>query len=219
MNYRSDRAGKVITEIEEESKFNQSEVTKAMASVRQLIDQHESVLIEDIQRIEKVQRESIEKYKQQLQGEQQGLIEQIKTFMVVCQDKQPKKRKEAKIVFDDYIKKVDAKLLELKPQTKIKQHVVGLRQIMETEIKDQIQKIKIGKDPNDENEKQILQQRITSNPNKATLNLGSSQLKDLHMEIVALELKANRVSEHTFLLPLRLVRLHKVEGLSENITV
>jgi hypothetical protein len=47
-------------------------------------------------------------------------------------------------------------------------------------------------------ENQQLQQRFTNNGNNAALNLGGSNLTDQDMEIVARELKTNKVRNHCF---------------------
>ncbi|CAF4672526.1 unnamed protein product, partial [Rotaria socialis] len=82
VNYRSDRVDKLLTEIEEESRVNQSEVTTAIASIRQVIDEQERVLLESVRKTEKDEKKKVEDYKRELQGEQQNLIEQILKFVV-----------------------------------------------------------------------------------------------------------------------------------------
>jgi hypothetical protein len=58
-------------------------------------------------------------------------------------------------------------------------------------------------------ENQQLQQRITANGANTTLSLTSSKLTDQDMKIVARELETNKVREHCFFLPLRLLQCHK----------
>ncbi|CAF4031108.1 unnamed protein product, partial [Rotaria magnacalcarata] len=187
VNYRSDRVDKMLTEIEEESQDNQSKVTTAIASIRQVIDEQERLLLESVRKTEKDERKIVEDYKRSLQGEQQNLIEQILKFVVVCHDKNPKKILDAKKPFEDYIKATDTKLLELKPLTRTKKHLPDLDALknMETEIR----KIKLEALKYD-NEK--LRQLITNTTDKSTLNLSSSKLTDRDMEIVAKELEINR---------------------------
>jgi hypothetical protein len=187
LNYRCKRVDKVVTEIENESKNNQEKVTTAMTSLRQLIDQQERVLLEEIQNIETNEKKPIEEYKRKLQGEQQGLIEQIFNVVAVSKDKQPKKLLEAKKSFEDYITKMDSRLVELKPTTRIKNRISGIEKIKEMET--QIQNVKVEKEPKYEN--QQLQQRITNNSDKSKLNLTDLALKDMDMEIVANELAIN----------------------------
>ena len=91
MTYRSNRVNKMLNEIEKESQENQSTVTTAIRSIRQVIDEQERVLLESVQKTEKDERKIVEDYKRLLQGEQQNLIEQILKFVVVCHDKNPKK--------------------------------------------------------------------------------------------------------------------------------
>jgi hypothetical protein len=195
----------MITEVEEESQSNQSKVTDIMASLRQIIDEQEKVLLENIRAVERDQKKSVEEYKRLLQGEQQSFIEQVLDFVVVCKDKQSKKQLEAKLQFEDYIKRTDLKLLELKPLTRTANHVTGLEKIKEIET--QIRNIRVEKVPKYVN--QELQQRIANNPDKSTLNLANSKLTDLDMEIVADELEINEVREHCFLLPFRLLQCNK----------
>jgi hypothetical protein len=195
----------MITEIEEETQSNQSKVTEAMASFRQIIDEQERVLLKNIQDVEKNEKQSIEEYKRQLQGEQQNLIEQILNVVVISKDKQPMKRWEAKKPFDDYIKGTHLKLLELKPLTRTKQHVLGLDKLKGME--DDIKNIKVDKVPEYQN--QPLRQRIASNTDRSKLNLSSSKLTDQDMEIVASELKTNKVRDHSFFFSFRLVQCHR----------
>ncbi|CAF4653303.1 unnamed protein product, partial [Rotaria socialis] len=187
VNYRSDRVDKMLTEIEEESRVNQSEVTTAIGSLRQLIDERERVLLESVRNTEKDEKKKVEDYKRKLQGEQQNLIEQILKFVVVCHDKNPKKLLDAKKPFEDYIKATDTKLLELKPLTRAKKGLPGLKALkdMETQIRNiTLEALKY------DNEK--LRQLIANTVDKSTLNLSSSELKDRDMEIVAKELEINR---------------------------
>ncbi|CAM2705336.1 unnamed protein product, partial [Rotaria socialis] len=187
VNYRSDRVDKMLTEIEEESRVNQSEVTTAIGSLRQLIDERERVLLESVRNTEKDEKEKVEDYKRKLQGEQQNLIEQILKFVVVCHDKNPKKLLDAKKPFEDYIKATDTKLLELKPLTRAKKGLPGLKALkdMETQIRNiTLEALKY------DNEK--LRQLIANTVDKSTLNLSSSELKDRDMEIVAEELEINK---------------------------
>ncbi|CAM4922220.1 unnamed protein product [Rotaria socialis] len=186
VNYRSDRVDKMLTEIEEESRVNQSEVTTAIGSLRQLIDERERVLLESVRNTEKDEKKKVEDYKRKLQGEQQNLIEQILKFVVVCHDKNPKKLLDAKKPFEDYIKATDTKLLELKPLTRTEKGLPGLKALkdMETQIRNiTLETLKY------DNEK--LRQLIACIPDKSTYNLSNLKLTDLDMEIVAKELEIN----------------------------
>ncbi|CAF3407049.1 unnamed protein product [Rotaria socialis] len=186
VNYRSDRVDKLLTEIEEESRVNQSEVTTAIASIRQVIDEQERVLLESVRKTEKDEKKKVEDYKRELQGEQQNLIEQILKFVVVCHDKNPKKLLDAKKPFEDYIKATDTKLLELKPLTRTEKGLPGLKALkdMETQIRNiTLETLKY------DNEK--LRQLIACIPDKSTYNLSNLKLTDLDMEIVAKELEIN----------------------------
>ncbi|CAF3613397.1 unnamed protein product, partial [Rotaria socialis] len=187
VNYRSDRVDKMLTEIEEESRVNQSEVTTAIGSLRQLIDERERVLLESVRNTEKDEKKKVEDYKRKLQGEQQNLIEQILKFVVVCHDKNPKKLLDAKKPFEDYIKATDTKLLELKPLTRAKKGLPGLKALKDMET--QIRNITLEALKHD-NEK--LRQLIVNNTDKSMLNLSSSEWTDLDMEIVAEELEINK---------------------------
>ena len=193
---------KIIIEIENECKTNQEKVTTAMASLRELIDQHERVLLEEIRNVGRDETKTVEQYKQKLQGEQQGLIVQIFNVVAVCKDKQPKKLLDAKRSLEDYIQKMDSSLLELKPLTRTKKHIQGIEQIKEVET--QIRNLKVEKE--DKYENQQIQQRIANNPDKSKLNLASLQLKDADMEIVANELVINNVRKHQFRLSIQLFR-------------
>lgn len=190
LNYRSNRVDKMMTEIESERKTNENQVTTAMATLRQLIDKQEQELLKQIRDVETTDQKPIEEYKKKLQGEQQGLIEQIFNVVAVCKDKQPKKLLDAKRSFENYIQKMDSRLLELKPLTRIKNHISGT-DIIE-EVKTRIQTIKLEKKPKHENS--TLEQRIANNSDKSKLNLTDMQLKDIDMEIVANELTINHVS-------------------------
>jgi methionyl-tRNA formyltransferase len=179
----------MVTEIENESKTNQEKVTTTMASLRQLIDDQEQVLLEQIRNVEINDKEPTQEYKRNLQVEQQGLVEQILNVMAVWKDKQPKKLLEAKQSFDKYIQKMDSRLLELKPLTRIKNHLTGIEEIKEIET--QIRNMKLEKLPKHKNEQ--LQQRIANNPDRSKLNLFNLKLNDMDMEIVANEMAMNNV--------------------------
>jgi Ran GTPase-activating protein (RanGAP) involved in mRNA processing and transport len=188
LTYRSKRAEKVTKEIEEESQLNQSKVKEAMASLREIIDKHEDDLLKNIMDDEKAQKKSIEEYKCQLQGEQQVLIKEIFDFVTISHSKQATKLLDAKKPFEEYMKRADSKLLELKPKTRYKNDITGLDKL--NAMKDQIKNIKMEQVPKYPNKN--LQQRIDSNPDKSTLNLSSSELTDQDMEIVAAELEINK---------------------------
>lgn len=185
----------MITEIEEESKSNQEKVTAEMATLRQLIDEHERTLLENIQETKRAQNRLIEEYKRQLQGEQHKLIKEILGLMAISQNKQLMRRRETKTLFDNYIRETELKLIELRPRTRIKHHLVGLDRIREIEA--QIRNIKLEVQSKHKNDP--LQQQIVGGRNQATLNLANSNLNDLDMKIVAQELEINRVSEQRFL--------------------
>jgi hypothetical protein len=58
-------------------------------------------------------------------------------------------------------------------------------------------------------ENQQLQQRLANNGNKSGLDLSGSKLTDQDMEIVASELKTNKVIGHSFFLSFRLAHCHR----------
>ncbi|UJR09045.1 hypothetical protein I4U23_013293 [Adineta vaga] len=188
LSYRSKRVDKMILEVEKESQSNQVKVSETMQNLRQLINEQERVLLENIRQDEKTQRTSIEEYKRLLQGEQHGLIEQVLNFVVVAKDKQPKKLLDARQPFENYIKRTNEKLLELKPLSRIKKHIVGFDKLNELEM--QIRNMKL--ENTAEYTNQQLQQKIANSPDRSTLNLSSSALTDLDMEIVAKEIEINR---------------------------
>ena len=190
----------MMTEIESERKTNENQVTTAIATLRKLIDKQEEELLKQIRDVEATEQKPIEEYKKKLQGEQQGLIEQIFNVVAVCKDKQPKKLLDAKRSFENYIQRMDSRLLELKPLTRIRYHISGT-DIIE-EVKTRIQTIKLEKKLKHENS--TLEQRIANNSDKSKLNLTDMQLKDIDMEIVANELTINHVSNQYFLLLFRL---------------
>ncbi len=195
----------MITEIEQESESNQSEVKKTIADLRKIIDDQEKVLLENIQDVEKEQKKSVEEYKCQLQGQQQSLIEEVFKFVDAGRDKQPKKRKEAKKKFDDYKEGAVKKLLELKPLTRTANHIPGLEKLKEMKV--QIQNITVEPVPIHVNPQ--LQERITGNGTNTTLNLSGANLTDKDMEIVAKEIELNEVRDLFFFLPFRLFRSPK----------
>lgn len=186
----------MITDIEEESKSNQEKVTAEMTTLRQLIDEHEQTLLENIQETEQAQKRLIEEYKRQLQGQQHKLNKEIMGLMVISQNKQLTRRRETKTTFDNYIRETELKLIELRPRTRIEHHLVGLDKIREIEV--QIRNINLEVQSKHKNDP--LQQQIVGGRNQATLNLANSNLNDLDMKIVANELEINTVSEQHFLL-------------------
>ncbi|CAF1259942.1 unnamed protein product [Didymodactylos carnosus] len=189
LTYRSNRVDQMLAEVEEESQMNQLKVTKAMASLRQLIDEQERKLLESLHKNELDDKKRIEDYKQSLQSEQQGLIEQILKFVVVCRDKNLRKLLDAKQPFSDYINRTNNRLIELKPLSRTKHHLHGLDEL--TDLENQIRNITLQEIPKHQNEQ--LRQRMANTTDRSTLNLSNMQLTNLDMELVAKELETNRV--------------------------
>jgi len=191
LNYRTDRAEKSMNEIENESRSNQEKVTTTMATLRQLINDQEQVLLERIKTEEKNARKSFEQYKRNLQQEQQGLIKEICNVVDIRRDKQPKKLLEAKQTFQQYIKDMDTRLIDLKPLTRKKYQITGFDKV--NELQTAIQNLKVAEQPKHVND--VLQQRINSTTDRSKLSLVGLQLNDMDMEIVANEMAINRVNK------------------------
>ena len=183
----------MVTEIQEESETYQSKVKEAMASFRDIINQKEEELLRDVVENAEEQKGSVEQYKRELQAEHQGLIKEVLNFMTVSRDKEPKKLLEAKPPFDAYRRRVEERLVELKPLSRIKKHVVGLDKL--ESMKTEIQNFKMGTVPKYENA--TLRQRLNNGRNQGTLDLSSATLTDQDMEMVASELETNRVNDLT----------------------
>ena len=189
MNYRTARVDNMVAEVESESKINQEKVTTTMATLRQLINEQEQVLLEQIKNTEKDEKKTIEEYKRNLQGEQQGLIEQIFNVIAIRRDRQPRKLLEAKQTFQEYITNMDARLVQLKPWTRKKQQVLGIDEI--DKLKKAVEDVKVAEVPKHVNDK--LTQLINNNTDKSKLSLVNLELKDMDMEIVANEMAINKV--------------------------
>ena len=179
----------MVAEIESESKVNQEKVSTTMAALRQLINEQEQVLLEQIKNTEKNEKKTIEEYKRNLQGEQQGLIEQIFNVIAIRRDRQPRKLLEAKQTFQEYITNMDARLVQLKPWTRKKQQVLGIDEI--DKLKKAVEDVKVAEVPKHVNDK--LTQLINNNTDKSKLSLVNLELKDMDMEIVANEMAINKV--------------------------
>jgi len=179
----------MVAEVESESKINQEKVTTTMATLRQLINEQEQVLLEQIKNTEKDEKKTIEEYKRNLQGEQQGLIEQIFNVIAIRRDRQPRKLLEAKQTFQEYITNMDARLVQLKPWTRKKQQVLGIDEI--DKLKKAVEDVKVAEVPKHVNDK--LTQLINNNTDKSKLSLVNLELKDMDMEIVANEMAINKV--------------------------
>jgi len=189
LNYRTARVDNMVAEVESESKINQEKVTTTMATLRQLINEQEQVLLEQIKNTEKDEKKTIEEYKRNLQGEQQGLIEQIFNVIAIRRDRQPRKLLEAKQTFQEYITNMDARLVQLKPWTRKKQQVLGIDEI--DKLKKAVEDVKVAEVPKHVNDK--LTQLINNNTDKSKLSLVNLELKDMDMEIVANEMAINKV--------------------------
>jgi len=179
----------MVAEVESESKINQEKVKTTMATLRQLINEQEQVLLEQIKNTEKDEKKTIEEYKRNLQGEQQGLIEQIFNVIAIRRDRQPRKLLEAKQTFQEYITNMDARLVQLKPWTRKKQQVLGIDEI--DKLKKAVEDVKVAEVPKHVNDK--LTQLINNNTDKSKLSLVNLELKDMDMEIVANEMAINKV--------------------------
>ena len=188
MNYRSDRADKLIIEVEKERQFNETQVRETMQNLRDLIDRREETLLDEIQQAEAIDKSAIEEHKRLLQDEQQKLIEKVLDFAVVSKDKQPRRLLDARGPFDDFIRTADAKLLDLKPRSRIKKHVTGLKDLANLQTMIQNVKFEPLKHTNPD-----VEQMFDKNPNSTTLNLSSSKLNDLDIELVANRLACHRV--------------------------
>lgn len=190
MDYRRNRVEKFQTELEDETRINQQLVSTTMTNLRQLIDQQETNLLEQIQTNQFNQTKSIEQFNKNLQHEQQNLIQQILNIMTIKTNQQPKQLLEAKLNFQNYLTDTNQKLVELKPLTRKKQTIFGIEQIKQ--LQTTIQNVKLIEQTNEQNQK--LKDFIQNNSDKSKLSLINWQLKDLDMEIIANELAINKVS-------------------------
>ena len=181
---------KVYREVETESEKNRNKVTGAMTSLRQLIDQQEQILLEKIKTKEKEEKENIESYKRELQGEQQNLIKQVFNFVVARRDRTSKKLLSARKPFEDYLNRIETRLTELKPWTRPKLDIIGFEKIQEIET--QIRNFRL--DSMIKHENPELAQKLNNHRNQPIWNLSNSGLNDLDMELVGMELTMNRVS-------------------------
>ncbi|CAF1014647.1 unnamed protein product, partial [Adineta ricciae] len=194
LNYRSDRADKMIIEVEKEREFNETQVRETMQNLRELIDRREETLLGEIHQVETIDKRRIEEHKRSLQDEQQNLIEQVFNFAAVSKDKRPQRLLDARRPFEDFIRRTDARLLELKPLSRIKNYIAGLEDLATVQTKIENVKFEPRKHTNPDVEK-----IFNNNPNSTALNLSSSRLKDLDMELVA-----NRLAFHRTLTTLKL---------------
>ncbi|CAF3466964.1 unnamed protein product [Rotaria sp. Silwood1] len=198
LNYRSKRVVKLTTDIDKEADTNKDEVTKAIQSLRELIDEQERGLLEEIEKKKEEKKNIIENQKEKLQIEQKNFIKEISKVIVNGRDRQPRKRHEARMAFKTYLQETNGKLSEWEPLPRQKHHVANLNKL--NDIKTNIKNIKL------EVKKHInkdLEQKIVNNGNQPILNLSSCdpRLNDVDMEIVANQLENNRVRED-YLLPI-----------------
>jgi hypothetical protein len=189
LNYRFNRTQRMIEEVEREHQSNQVQITETIAALRQAIDDMERSLTESVDGEKKRQWHSIRESKCDIQHAQNELIEQMLKFKQTTNNGKPGTYLEFKQPFQEYMTKMDSRLLELRPMTRTKKHVAGLETL--NTFKTQIRNIMLKDVPKYENTRLI--QHITNRPNPTILDLARSQLTDLDMEIVATEIAKNQV--------------------------
>ena len=192
MEYRVNRADKLINTVDNESRSNRIKITEAMISLRELINEHEDAILRQISTNENEQKKQLEDYKTKLNNELQNVNMQKVAFEMLISSKDHMKLLQSKQRFDDYVNNTNGTLKSLSTPTATEYCLQGLDQL--ENLKEKIaqcgQYVQIPPYCNPQ-----LEQLMTDNRTAQTLNLSNRNLTDLDMQIVANVLRKSKVGK------------------------
>ncbi|CAF1054365.1 unnamed protein product [Adineta steineri] len=182
-----------LAEVDKDIDSNIKMVKKTMSLLRQMIDDRENTIVQEIIDIETKQKKEIENCKTPLRNQLQFLSLRKATLDMLLITKDHTKLLKAKKEFDDYLKKTNETLQSLQIPTRVIYHSQGLNQLqqLKEEILQHGQYVKYN---NPELEKLI--KDIGTNQ---ALDLGNKQLICHDMTIVADVLRKTTVRKTIFL--------------------
>jgi hypothetical protein len=189
---RINQAETLINTIDIDSKSNRLSVTKATASLRKTIDEHEKAMLDQILKIEKEQKKQLEDYKTPLKTQLQNVDIQKVTFAMLFTNKNLTKLLQSKQGFDEYVSKTNGALTSTPLVTKAEYHLEGLNQLesLQNKIIQCARYVEIASNSN-----LRLEELIAESQTKQELNLNSRRLNNADMEIIANVLRNNTVNK------------------------
>ncbi len=192
MKSRINQAETLINTIDIDSKSNRLSVTKATASLRKTIDEHEKAMLDQILKIEKEQKKQLEDYKTPLKTQLQNVDIQKVTFAMLFTNKNLTKLLQSKQGFDEYVSKTNGALTSTPLVTKAEYHLEGLNQLesLQNKIIQCARYVEIASNSN-----LRLEELIAESQTKQELNLNSRRLNNADMEIIANVLRNNTVNK------------------------
>jgi hypothetical protein len=172
-------------------------ITEAMASLRNIIDQHEKATLEQILMTEKGQKKQLKDYKTPLKNELQNLSMQKATYEILLSSKKYIQLLQAKQEFDKYVMKTHGILKSSPLPTRTEYCLGGLDQLRI--LKENI--IQCGRYIELPSYRNLQLERFIADRQTAEkLDLSRGNLTDSDMKIVADLLRKNIVRKHFFLL-------------------
>jgi len=181
-----------INEIDNDSKSSRSIIAEVIGSLREIIDQHEKAMMEQVSKAEKDQRKQFEDYKTLLTCELQSLNTQKATLEVLLSSKNQTKLLQSSKRLVEYMDKINGTLKSLSMPTRTNYCLQGLDQLQIFGEKI-IQCGKYIQAPPYHNPG--LEKIIAVNQKKQELDLSNKSLSDSDMMAVTNELRKNTVSK------------------------
>jgi hypothetical protein len=181
-----------INEIDNDSKSSRSIIAEFIGSLREIIDQHEKAMMEQVSKAEKDQRKQFEDYKTLLRCELQSLNTQKATLEVLLSSKNQTKLLQSSKRFVECVDKTNGTLKSLSIPTRTNYYLQGIDQlkILGEKILQCGKYIEVPPYRNPQLEKIIDDHRT-----KQELDLSDKSLTDSDMIIVADLLRNSTVSK------------------------
>ena len=126
MNKLIDQANRSLANIQYASRSSADTFTEAFKSLREIIDEHEKAVLQQISDTEESQKKTMVDYRGRMQGELETLNQQIADFTMIVKAKSPTKLMQAEQRFDEFIKGADGQLKKLALPTIAEHHLEGL---------------------------------------------------------------------------------------------
>ena len=126
MNKQIDQANGSLTNIQSASRSSADTFTEAIKSLREIIDEHEKAVLQQISDTEESQTKIMVDYRSRMQAELETLIKEIADFTKIVEAKNLTKLMEAEQRFDGFIKGADEQLKKLALPSIAEHHLEGL---------------------------------------------------------------------------------------------
>ncbi|CAF4055174.1 unnamed protein product, partial [Rotaria sp. Silwood1] len=196
LNYKINQAEILLNRIDNNSKSGRQRLTESMTEIRQIIDEHEKNILQNISNTEEEQKKRLEDYKKPLTNELQRLNMQKVSFEMLSSIRNHTKLLEAKQGFHNYVKETNEKL-KLTPMVTVTEYFLeGVNQLQS--LKQNILQcgryIEVPPYRNPQ-----LEEFISDNRKSRKLDLKLRNLTDSDMKIVADTMRQSTVQKHYFM--------------------